>query len=669
MNPRNFFAEVKRRSVYKVAVAYAVVGWLLIQIATQTFPFFEIPDWATRLVILLLVLGFPVALVLAWAFELTPEGVKRTTAPEIDAGPRHRGRLWLVIVIAAGALSTGLFLLGRYSASPAPTTSSPNAHSIAVLPFENRSEDQANAYFADGIQDEILTRLAKIEELKVISRTSTQRYKSSPENIPEIARQLGVDHILEGSVQKSGEQVRVNVQLIRAETDGHVWAEVYDRKLTDIFTVQSDIAGKIASALQLKLSGREQEAVASRPTANPEAYDAYLRGLVIWNKVTVLPEEFDEMVRYFARATELDPTFALAWAYLSVAHAFKYGGFDSTAERAAAAQKALERAQQLQPDLGEAHFAEGMYRYKVLRDFERALESFQKARERLANRAIAIEFSSYVKRRQGKWEEALRLHEESLELDPLNPIILSEAALTYRALLRFAEAHALMDRALAIEPENTQLLAQKAEIHLAQGDTAAAGRLLNSVSVEGRDPTVTMAYVRYWIMLRQYNDAIRALERVLAAPERLPEMVATNYRAELAIAQALAGNPDAPVALRRAQEELSAIRTRGGDTNWTAMMLLLVSGLLKDETTVDAVALQLADKIKADAVSGPSLQNAIAIARAHLGETEVALESARRLLQTPTEGALTPALLRLDPLWDPLRGDPRFRALCEKKQP
>ncbi len=544
MSQRNFFAELKRRNVYKVGVAYTVVAWLLIQVATQVFPFLQIPEWAIRLVIVLLALGFPIALVIAWAFELTPDGVKRTEDTE-TATPARRsgGRSWIYIALGGALASVALFFVGRYSA---PRLAPDQARSIAVLPFENRSEDKANAYFADGIQDEILTRLAKIEGLKVISRTSTQRYKSSPDNIPEIARQLDVAHILEGSVQKSGEQVRVNVQLIRADIDGHIWAEVYDRKLTDIFAVQSDIAGNVAKALQLKLSGREQKAVAARPTENAEAYDAYLRGLVLWNSLTTVVNDANDVVRFFSRAVELDPKFALGWAYLSVAHSFNYGEFDPTPEQAQAAKSALERAQTLEPDLGEAHFAAGMYCYKVLRDFDCALASFEKTRQNQANRVMAIEFSSYVKRRQGKWEEALRLHDETLELDPRNPILLSEAAVTYRALRRFDKANALLDRALEILPDNSQLLAQKAESFLAQGKMEAAGRVLQSVRLDGGDPVGAMSHVHFRMMQRQYPDAIQALHRILEVPEKLPGHIAANYRAELAVAETFAEPPERP---------------------------------------------------------------------------------------------------------------------------
>ena len=673
----SFFSELKRRNVYKVAVAYAVVAWLLIQAASILFPTFEAPAWVMKIFVIAIAAGFPIALVVAWAFELTPQGVKRTE-DVAEASPKQPARhAWIYIIAVAGVLSIGLFCLGRYSYTVRVGSvwseirrdgDAPLGKSIAVLPFENRSEDKANAFFADGIQDEILTRLAKIADLKVISRTSTQRYKSSPENLPEIAKQLGVEHVLEGSVQKLGDQVRVTVQLIRGVTDSHVWAETYDRKLTDIFAVESEIAEAIARALQAKLTPREQQAVSSKPTDNPAAYEAYLRGLARWNKLTYLPEDSEEIARDFSRAVELDPKFVLGWSFLAVARSYKYSEFDPTPQRAAEAKEALERARSLQPDLGEVHFAEGMYCYKVLRDYERALQAFQKARQSSTNRPMALEFSAYVKRRQGKWDEAVRLHGESLEIDPRNPIILSEAALTYRALRRFNEANTLIDRAREIEPDNAQLLAQKAEASFAQGDTATAGRLLKDVRIDGRDPIVAMAYVRYWVLMRQYPDAIRALKRVVDDPDSLPATLATiaaNYRAELAITEALAGNPEAKAGLERAREEMASINSYSSENNWTTTLLLLVAGFLQDKATIDAVAAQLRAKIESDALSGPSLDVSIAVARAHLGETDAALQSIKRLLQTPGEFCLTPALLQADPLWDPLRDDPRFQRLLE----
>jgi TolB-like protein/Tfp pilus assembly protein PilF len=672
----SFFSELRRRNVYKVAVAYAVVGWLVVQIATQTFPFFDIPNWAVRLVILLVVIGFPVALIIAWAFELTPAGLKRTESAADTSGKQTGGRAWIYLVVAAGFLSIGLFFLGRYTMRISSVkseiyvrdTSQPEK-SIAVLPFENRSEDKANAFFADGIQDEILTRLAKIADLKVISRTSTQRYKSSPENLPEIAKQLGVEHVLEGSVQKSGDQVRVTVQLIRGATDSHVWAETYDRKLTDIFAVESEIAGTIARSLQAKLTPHEQKAVAVKPTENTAAYEEYLHGQALLNRATFLPGDHDEMIKHFSRAVELDPKFALGWSFLSVAHSRKYALLDRSPSRAAQAKEALDRAFSLEPDSGEAWFADGVYRLRVLRDFDQALEAFQKARDRAANRALAVEYSSLVKRRQGKWDEALQLHAESLELDPRNPLLLSEVAQTYSALRRFDEAQSLLDRALVIEPENAQLLAWKARNFVATGDSAAAGRLLKDIRIDGGDPFLIMVRVRYWIVTRQFPEAIRALKSVAGEPANdLQEPQATLgicYRGELAIAEALAKDPEARAGLDRSRNELTALHARGGGDNWTARLLIFVSGFVQDKATVEAVAA----KVQNDRLSGSGMEVATAVARAHLGETDAAIESVKRLLQTPSGDSITLALLRADPLWDPLRNDPRFKALLEGPEP
>src|SRR5436305_2183425 len=326
MKPASFFSELKRRNVYKVTIAYAVVSWLLIQVATQVFPFFEIPNWAVRLVVLLLVIGFPIAFILGWAFELTPEGIKRTE--ELDQLPQQqsKNRAWIYVVIMAGAISIGLFFLGSYAASfrAGAQRTETFEKSIAVLPFENLSDDKANAYFATGIQDEIMTRLSKIANLKVISRTSTQQYQSKPGNLSQIAKELGVADVLEGSVQKLGEQVRVNVQLIKADHDSQVWAETYDRKLTDIFGVESDVAKSIVQSLQGKLSGHEEQAFGVKPTDNAEAYDAYLRGLAAEDETIRSVYPIQKAISFYKRAVHLDPGFALAWARLSRAHSSLY---------------------------------------------------------------------------------------------------------------------------------------------------------------------------------------------------------------------------------------------------------------------------------------------------------------------------------------------------------
>ena len=375
----NFFTELKRRNVYKVAVAYAVVAWLLIQVATQVFPFFEIPNWAVQLVVLVIVIGFPIATVLAWAFEMTPEGIKREA--EVDRAksiPRKAGRKLTALVVLLAALAAGLMVFRFLRSQPALEKEKPtslaaeiDSKSIAVLPFENLSEEKANAYFADGIQDEILTRLSKIADLKVISRTSTQRYKSAAENLPEIARQLGVAHILEGSVQKQGDAVHVTVQLIKAATDSHVWADSFDRKLTDIFSVESEVAKAIADQLQVQLTGREKEVIAAKPTDNPEAYDAYLRGLAYTVKTQNTPANYLGAQKHFREAVRLDPKFALAWALLSYVDARGYHttNLQPTAALREEARQAFETALALDLNLGEAWVAKGYYHYGCVNDF------------------------------------------------------------------------------------------------------------------------------------------------------------------------------------------------------------------------------------------------------------------------------------------------------------
>jgi TolB-like protein len=411
VNTKNFFGELKRRNVYKVAIAYGVVAWLLIQIATQVFPFFEIPNWTVRSVVLLVIIGFPIALVIAWAFELTPEGLKRTEVA--DAAHEHsRGRTWIYVVVIGGLISVGLFFLGRFTAGPKQSAlNDVSTKSIAVLPFENRNRDPDNAYFADGIQDEILTRLSKIADLKVISRTSTQHYKSAPENLPEIGKQLGVAHILEGSVQKSGDAVRVNVQLIKAANDSHLWADTFDRKLTDIFSVESEVAKAIAEQLRAKLTGQEEQVIAAKPTDNPEAYDAYLRGLAYTLKAASTPANSLGAQKYLKEAVRLDPKFALAWALLSYIDAIGYRtlSLQPTIALREEARQAAETALTLQPNLGEAVHAKGYYHYSCLLDYETAVRYFEQARPLLPNSSQIPEALAYVERRRGQWERASRI--------------------------------------------------------------------------------------------------------------------------------------------------------------------------------------------------------------------------------------------------------------------
>ena len=406
VNPKAFFGELKRRNVYKVAVAYAVAGWALSQGIAQVFPVFDVPNWAIRSIVVLIIIGLPIALVLAWMFELTPQGIKRAeTADAMPATSRRNKRTWIYVVVIGGLVSIGLFFLGRYTA---PTLTPLPAKSIAVLPFENLSEDKANAYFADGIQAEILTRLAKIADLKVISRTSTQQYQSKPANLDEIAKQLGVTNVVEGSVQKAADQVRVNVQLVNVQTGSQLWAETYDRKLTDIFSVESEIAIRIATSLQAKLTGREEQALAAKPTNNPEAYDAYLRGLAFESRSNYSSDALFKAIDFYALAVRLDPNFALAWARLSGAHALLYFlRRDATTARRDAAKDALENAQKLQPNSPETLLFLGYYQYWVLRDYGLAKTTFERVGEMLSGNSEVLYALGAVARREGNWDESV----------------------------------------------------------------------------------------------------------------------------------------------------------------------------------------------------------------------------------------------------------------------
>src|SRR5438067_6958684 len=437
MDSRNFFAELKRRNVYKVAITYAVVAWLLMQVATQVFPFFEIANWAVRLVVLLLVIGFPIAFILGWAFELTPEGIKRTE--ELDQMPQQqsRNRAWIYVVVIAGAISIGLFFLGRFTAAPKWSGSAGlPMKSIAVLPFENFSEDKAFAFFADGVQDEILTDLAKIADLKVISRTSVMQYKNTAtRNLPEIAQALKVAHVVEGSVQREGNRVRVSAQLIDARNDTHVWAEKYDRDLADVFAIQSEIAEKIADQLQAKLSPTDKSAIGERPTSDIAAYDLYLKAKELLYEGFVNPSREREndfkAVQLLDQAVARDRAFLLAYCQLAYAHDDIYfSNYDHTETRLALAETSVKAAVRLQPDSGETHLALAIHFYWGYLNYDRAREELAKAQRSLPNNVHIFRFLGLIDRRQGRWEDAVRNLERAVELDPRNEDALSELWLT-----------------------------------------------------------------------------------------------------------------------------------------------------------------------------------------------------------------------------------------------
>jgi TolB-like protein/Tfp pilus assembly protein PilF len=466
VNPEKFLAELKRRNVYKVAIAYGVVAWLLMQVASQIFPFFEIPNWAVRLVVLLLIMGFPVAVILAWAFELTPEGIKRTETADA-ARQRSRGSVWIYIVAVGVAFSVGLFALGRYTTQrtisnevgvaeriPASRViqQSTQGKSLAVLPFANLSGNPENAYFAAGIQDEIITRLAKIAELKVVSCLSTQRFKGSPDDLPAIAKQLGVANVLQGSVQRSVDEIRVNVQLVKAETDTRLWADTFDRKLTDVFQIESDIAKAIAEKLQAKLTGSEERAMSVQPTANLEAHQLYLKGRYFWNRRT--GENLKKALAYFQQAVEKDPNYALAYAGIAdtctLIPPYAAGTPQDYLPRARlAAKKALE----LNDGLAEAHTSLGQVLF-YYSECAQSVKEFERAIELNPNYATAHHwYSRGPLLMLGEFDRAIAEAKRALELDPVSLINNADLGFAYAVARRYDEAIDQLRKTIEMDPQ------------------------------------------------------------------------------------------------------------------------------------------------------------------------------------------------------------------------
>jgi TolB-like protein/Tfp pilus assembly protein PilF len=689
----NFFAELKRRNVYKVAVAYAVVSWLLIQIATQVFPFFGIPNWAVRLVVLLLILGFPVALILSWAFEITPEGIKRAEDVEPGESITHKsGRKLVGITLALAVVAAGLFAfqvlrprLMRGSAAtsaqlPAAAPVIPNK-SIAVLPFENLSAEKANAYFAEGIQDEILTRLSKIADLKVISRTSTQHYQSAPDNLPEIARQLGVAHIVEGSVQKSGDTVRVNVQLIKAANDSHLWADTYDRKLTDIFSVESEVAKAIADQLRAKLTGREEQVIAARPTENPQAYDAYLRGLAYNLKTANSAANSRAAQKYLREAVRLDPNFALAWTLLSFVDARGYltQTLQPTVALREEARNAAATALRLEPNLGEALHAEGYYYYACLKDYGTAVTYFERARALLPNSSRIPESLAYVMRRQGQWDRSDAHFKEAELLDPRNVYVLGQHGQSEIARRRFAEAMRLFEEILKITPNDMDTIAVQAAIAQAQGELPQAAALLAPLHPPADDSNVLFTQVYQAILERRAAPVIPRLQELLAKPDPAWGYFTGELRFWLGWTQEVAGDDAAAQeSWRTGRGELEPfLKEQPENYNLLYDLALTEMGLGNKPAALALSERAIAAMpIERDAFDGPAPIEILARVAAQVGEPEHAIAALQKLLSIPYEGPLgggqvplTPALLRLDPMFDPLRGDPRFQTLADSSSP
>jgi TolB-like protein/cytochrome c-type biogenesis protein CcmH/NrfG len=678
--------ELKRRNVIRMAGLYLVGAWLITQVAGTVLPMFGAPDWLPRSIVILLALGFIPMLVFSWLFELTPQGIKRDAEvkPEDSIAPQT-GRRMDRMIIAALICALLYFGVDKFALAPRRAAEQVAAavqsaghpagdKSIAVLPFENLSDEKSNAYFAEGIQDEILTRLAKIGALRVISRTSTQQYASKPGNLSEIARQLGVANIVEGSVQKAGDAVRVNVQLIRAAGDAHLWAEIYDRKLDNLFSVQSEVAGAIASQLQATLTGEEKKALAAPLTTNAQAHDAWLRALAYSSRAGEDPEGDELAIRQLTEATRIDPGFAAAWALLSRSHGSQYfQQYDRSDARRALAKAALDHAVQLAPDTTETRTAVGYYQYWIERDFPAGTRTFSAIQAQSPNNLDAVPALGYIARRQGRTEEAVRRLDQAVELDPRNIQLLTEAAWTHMQGRDFAGALRVVDRALNVKPDDTSVIAAKALVYQKTGRIDDAAPLVDSLRPDGSLPQIVFTIESQAYLTRQFAPAAARLQAMLdqiaALPTaNTPPVALGSYETIVGALQLRAGDVEAAKKTLSAARDRLEAKVRGEPENFIAQSYLArtYADLGDREAALKTINRAIEQTpASADALYGPLLEERRARIQAHFGEIEASIAALPRLLKLGYANEMTVAQLRLDPDWDPLRNDPRFQALLK----
>jgi TolB-like protein/Tfp pilus assembly protein PilF len=657
-----FFGEIKRRKVYRVAAAYIIAAGGIIQLASAAFPAWELPDWTVplRVLIVCLLLGFPVALMLAWAFDITPEGIQVT--PNVATSGRHTRRNMIVLVACGLLLSAaaGFFLLPRVAEHKID-------RSIAVLPFQNLSDEKENAYFADGIQDDVLTNLSKIGDLKVISRTSVMPYRATKSNAREIGKALGVGTILEGSVRRIGNRVRVNVQLINVVNDQHIWAEDYDRELTDVFDIQSDLAQKIAGELRAKLSPAEKEQIERKPTQNTEAYLAFLEGHDLLTRPDRLRADTEKAEQLFERATRLDPNFAGAFAALGWVEDWMYHTFDPTPARKAKAHAAAEEALRLEPNLPEAHLALGFYHYYCERDYQRALDEFAIARKTLPNSSEVYFAIGAIQRRQGKWAESTANMEKAASLSPKDSFLLANVAENYRAVGNFENADNLFDRAIEAAPNSVGARTGKAMLAVdLKGDLSEIDKQLLHIQPGAGSDAEGMIGRAYLLMLqRKFHDAVTILKQLpgdLRSDEKPKEYL------EGVLYTFVNEKKEAHSAFQRARSILEkAIQDGSDDASHHMTLALVLAGLGEKDAAIAEGKLAIALLPESqDALDGPKMTLALAQVYAWTGENDSAFELLERSLTTPA--GVTVSSLKLNPVWDPLRSDSRFQGLIDIAQ-
>jgi TolB-like protein/Flp pilus assembly protein TadD len=657
-----FFEEVRRRKVYRVAAAYVIAAGFIIQISSAVFPAWDLPNWAFRLVVVFLLIGFPISLILAWAYDLTPQGIRATPTPGTH---RRRNLIMLIAIGVIVSAVSGFFLFPRASGRKVEK-------SIAVLPFQSLSDEKENAYFADGMQDDILTNLSKIGDLKVISRMSVMSYRGDAvRNAREIGKALGVATLLEGSVRRVGNRVRVNVQLINANNDEHIWAEDYDRDLTDVFAIQTDLAQKIVSALQAKLSPNEKARLDQRPTQNPDAYLLFVQAHDYATQREFLFRDTSlKAEQLFEQAIKLDPNFAAAFAGLSLVESRIYHSFDPTPGRREKARRNADEALRLQPDLPEGHLALGFSYYYGDRDYERALAEFEIAKRGLPNESEAYFAIGAIQRRQGKWAESNANLEKAAMLDPKNTDVLINLCFSYMAQRDFETASKVLDRVVAASPQSFQTNILKAFMAAQwKGDLSAAEKVFSSIQPE-TDSDGLMTMGRAWLLMlhRKLPEALQVVQKfrgetlfnTTTAPCPKTLLEGEIYRLQGDEAKARTAFEHARVVSEQLLREAPDDPARHGQHG----LILAALGQKQEAIAEGKRAVELVPESQ-DAFDGPLGTAALAQIYAWTGEFDEAFRLLDHLLSVPTHG-LTVPMLQLDPAWDPLRKDPRYQALIDK---